>query len=148
MPAFDAGVGIERLLVFEPDARTACLTEGELRSLCEQCKAILLAQPVMLELNAPIRVVGDVHGQYSDLLRLFGPRASHPRAPASAPARCTSSRAALTWHVLLGCLCRIWRAAAGVELPLPRRLRGPRRPRVRTPPLAARAPVRSPRRGV
>ena len=85
MPAFDAGVGIERLLAFEPDARTACLTDGELRSLCEQCKAILLAQPVMLELNAPIRVVGDVHGQYSDLLRLFGPRASLPLAPASAP---------------------------------------------------------------
>ena len=98
MPAFDAGAGVERLLAFEPDARTACLTEGELRSLCEQCKAILLAQPVMLELNAPIRVVGDVHGQYSDLLRLFGPRASLPRAPASAPARCTSSRAALTCH--------------------------------------------------
>ena len=101
MPAFDAGAGVERLLAFEPDARTACLTEGELRSLCEQCKAILLAQPVMLELNAPIRVVGDVHGQYSDLLRLFGPRASLPRARASAPARCTSSRAALTcdWAV-------------------------------------------------
>ena len=103
MPAFDAGVGIERLLAFEPDARTACLTDAELRSLCEQCKAILLAQPVMLELNAPIRVVGDVHGQYSDLLRLFGPRAPLPLAPASAPARCTSSRAALTWHALLGC---------------------------------------------
>eukprot|EP01047_Picozoa_sp_COSAG01_P066981 COSAG01_NODE_9361_length_2470_cov_2.394770_2_plen_124_part_00 len=35
-------------------------------------KRILLDQPVCLELMAPISVVGDVHGQYSDLLRLFG----------------------------------------------------------------------------
>ena len=31
-----------------------------------------MKQPVFLELGSPIAVIGDIHGQYSDLLRLFG----------------------------------------------------------------------------
>ena len=32
---------------------------------------IFLSQPCLLELEAPLKICGDVHGQYSDLLRLF-----------------------------------------------------------------------------
>ncbi|XP_037454959.1 serine/threonine-protein phosphatase PP1-like [Triticum dicoccoides] len=47
------------------------LSEAEIRHLCVTAKAIFLAQPNLLELEAPINVCGDIHGQFSDLLRLF-----------------------------------------------------------------------------
>nr|AEE63544.1 unknown [Dendroctonus ponderosae] len=47
------------------------LTESEIRSICSRAHDILIAQPVLLELEAPIKVCGDVHGQYFDLLRIF-----------------------------------------------------------------------------
>ena len=65
---------IARLLSFKPDKRRACLSFKELRTVCDECKEVLLSQPSLLELAAPIRVLGDIHGQYNDLLRLFGMR--------------------------------------------------------------------------
>lgn len=47
------------------------LTEGEIRGLIAKAKGVFIEQPVLLEINAPIQVVGDVHGQYTDLMRLF-----------------------------------------------------------------------------
>ena len=36
-----------------------------------QSRDVFLKQPILLELEAPLKVCGDVHGQYYDLLRLF-----------------------------------------------------------------------------
>ena len=47
------------------------LTEHEIRQICLSAKEIFLSQPNLLELEAPIKICGDIHGQYSDLLRLF-----------------------------------------------------------------------------
>ncbi|THF94376.1 hypothetical protein TEA_029359 [Camellia sinensis var. sinensis] len=47
------------------------ITEAEIRQLCVASKEIFLSQPNLLELEAPIKICGDVHGQFSDLLRLF-----------------------------------------------------------------------------
>ncbi|XP_020703841.1 serine/threonine-protein phosphatase PP1 [Dendrobium catenatum] len=47
------------------------LTEVEIRKLCFASREIFLSQPNLLGLEAPIKICGDVHGQYSDLLRLF-----------------------------------------------------------------------------
>ena len=47
------------------------LTELEIKFLIFQSKKIIADQPVYLEIQAPIIVCGDTHGQYTDLLRLF-----------------------------------------------------------------------------
>ncbi|XP_020108172.1 serine/threonine-protein phosphatase PP1 isoform X2 [Ananas comosus] len=47
------------------------LSEAEIRQLCNVSREIFLSQPNLLELEAPIKICGDIHGQYSDLLRLF-----------------------------------------------------------------------------
>jgi len=47
------------------------MTENEIRTLVLKAKDIFLAQPVFLELEAPLKVCGDIHGQYYDMLKLF-----------------------------------------------------------------------------
>ncbi|GMY21759.1 serine/threonine-protein phosphatase PP1 [Fagus crenata] len=47
------------------------LSEGEIRQLCVNARQIFLSQPNLLEIHAPVRICGDIHGQYQDLLRLF-----------------------------------------------------------------------------
>lgn len=51
--------------------RPVSMTEQEVRGLCLKSREIFLQQPILLELEAPLKICGDIHGQYSDLLRLF-----------------------------------------------------------------------------
>ena len=39
--------------------------------LCAAARSLFLRQPTLLELHAPIAVVGDIHGQFADLLRIM-----------------------------------------------------------------------------
>ena len=54
-----------------PPGTLASLSDFEIKTLCQKVKPVLLSQPMLLELEAPIKICGDVHGQYTDLLRLF-----------------------------------------------------------------------------
>ena len=49
----------------------ACLPENQIRQLCMVAREVFLQQPMLLELEAPVHIVGDIHGQFSDLLRHF-----------------------------------------------------------------------------
>lgn len=47
------------------------LQANDATQLCTQARDVFMAQPMLLELGAPIKICGDVHGQFTDLLRLF-----------------------------------------------------------------------------
>ena len=51
--------------------RVVKLAEDEIRALCLISREIFLQQPILLELEAPLKICGDIHGQFMDLLRLF-----------------------------------------------------------------------------
>ncbi|TPX36453.1 hypothetical protein SeMB42_g07069 [Synchytrium endobioticum] len=64
---------IERLLEVRGSrpGKQVQLAEHEIRYLCTKSREIFINQPILLELEAPIKICGDIHGQYYDLLRLF-----------------------------------------------------------------------------
>jgi serine/threonine-protein phosphatase PP1 catalytic subunit len=47
------------------------LKEEELRFLIDKSLPIIREQKMLIELEAPLHVCGDIHGQYYDLLRIF-----------------------------------------------------------------------------
>ena len=51
--------------------KTCVIKEGEVEGLCAMAKQIMLEQPMLLELEAPVQICGDIHGQFSDLLTIF-----------------------------------------------------------------------------
>lgn len=47
------------------------IPEQDIKSLIVKTKEIIVKQPILLELEAPINILGDIHGQFYDLLRMF-----------------------------------------------------------------------------
>jgi serine/threonine-protein phosphatase PP1 catalytic subunit len=63
-----------------PIGTSVCLSRAQIVWLCQTVRQIYLDQPMLLELQPPITVCGDIHGQYQDLLRLFDLCKYPPRA--------------------------------------------------------------------
>ncbi|KAK0406919.1 hypothetical protein QR680_018888 [Steinernema hermaphroditum] len=64
---------IYRLLnAASPDTSlTKVVKEDEMIQLCQMAWKVFKKQNVMLELESPVKICGDIHGQYGDLLRIF-----------------------------------------------------------------------------
>ncbi|KAI8062477.1 Metallo-dependent phosphatase-like protein [Gongronella butleri] len=57
-----------------------CLSNAEIFAICERAKDLFLSQPSLIELNPNVKVVGDVHGQFTDLIRMFDISGYPPKA--------------------------------------------------------------------
>jgi serine/threonine-protein phosphatase PP1 catalytic subunit len=71
---FDVDDMIQRLLdvgYTGKVSKSLCLKNAEIAAICQTAREVLLSQPTLVELSPPVKIVGDVHGQYSDLIRLF-----------------------------------------------------------------------------
>ncbi|KAJ1946533.1 serine/threonine protein phosphatase Pzh1, partial [Kickxella alabastrina] len=51
--------------------KNVCLRNSEIVAVCHAAREVFLAQPTLLQLAAPVKITGDIHGQYTDLLRMF-----------------------------------------------------------------------------
>jgi serine/threonine-protein phosphatase PP1 catalytic subunit len=51
--------------------KTVCLRNAEIQAICSASREVFLSQPALLELAPPVKIVGDIHGQYTDLIRMF-----------------------------------------------------------------------------
>lgn len=47
------------------------LNEADIFGLIRTVKAIFMEEPMLLQLKAPLKICGDIHGQYYDMLRMF-----------------------------------------------------------------------------
>ena len=52
-------------------AKAKPISKDEILFLCQEVQKIFAKQPMLLELIPPLTVCGDIHGQFSDLLRTF-----------------------------------------------------------------------------
>lgn len=55
----------------DPDPNRFLLHAAEVAQLCDQAMEVFKSQDMVLKLRAPIKVYGDIHGQFLDLMRLF-----------------------------------------------------------------------------
>ncbi|XP_010473113.1 PREDICTED: serine/threonine-protein phosphatase BSL3 [Camelina sativa] len=54
-----------------PVRRQFFLDCNEIADLCDSAERIFSSEPTVLQLRAPIKIFGDLHGQFGDLMRLF-----------------------------------------------------------------------------
>ncbi|CAO3664086.1 unnamed protein product [Umbelopsis vinacea] len=50
-------------------SKQLCLKNAEVNAICRAAMDVFLSQPSLIELTPPVKIVGDVHGQYTDLIR-------------------------------------------------------------------------------
>ena len=46
-------------------------TKEKIINICDQAEEIIKSQPILVRTESPVTIFGDIHGQYSDLMRFF-----------------------------------------------------------------------------
>jgi Serine-threonine protein phosphatase N-terminal domain len=82
------------------------ISAADATQLCTQAREVFMSQPMLLELGAPIKICGDVHGQYTDLLRLFE-YGGFPPEVKFVKFCCCLIACLLTWQTLRKALCAL-----------------------------------------
>ncbi|XP_020093215.1 serine/threonine-protein phosphatase BSL2 homolog isoform X1 [Ananas comosus] len=54
-----------------PVRRQFFLDCNEIADLCDSAERIFSSEPTVLQIKAPVKIFGDLHGQFGDLMRLF-----------------------------------------------------------------------------
>lgn len=54
-----------------PQNRAFQLKAEEIILLCDEVQPLFEAESTLLQISAPVKVFGDIHGQYADLMRIF-----------------------------------------------------------------------------
>ncbi|KAL3070415.1 hypothetical protein niasHT_032205 [Heterodera trifolii] len=54
------------------------ITDEELKLLCKAAKGVFRMQPTLVRIQPPVVVVGDIHGQFTDLQRIFNTHGNPP----------------------------------------------------------------------
>ncbi|CAK5010625.1 unnamed protein product [Meloidogyne enterolobii] len=62
---------IERILLTNSQRFTQLVTANDIKALCNSAIEVLRVQPSLVEIDPPVVVCGDIHGQFSDLMRIF-----------------------------------------------------------------------------
>lgn len=65
MAPFDLDACIEQL------RNKQLLGEALLREICEKTKEVLMRESNVVHVSSPVTVVGDIHGQFHDLIEIF-----------------------------------------------------------------------------
>ncbi|KAK3245263.1 Serine/threonine-protein phosphatase bsl2 [Cymbomonas tetramitiformis] len=75
-----AGIGVHKMVIAEllqprewepPVERTFFMDVASIEELCSLAENCFKAEPTVLQLSAPVKIFGDLHGQFGDLMRLF-----------------------------------------------------------------------------
>ena len=56
---------LKKVMTFE------ILTINEIKTVCDKSKEMFIKEPTILEISPPITLVGDIHGQFQDLMEIF-----------------------------------------------------------------------------
>ena len=48
-----------------------CIPVEDIEKICKEARELTMSQPILLELQPPLQICGDIHGQFPDLISLF-----------------------------------------------------------------------------